>query len=103
MRDKVRIIGYNAKGRVVYTDCLDTDAYCDGEHVWDRTESILCLNLVKVVGEKFDVDDNISETWETAFSAETGEYPGSIGTYSDGATKRHGSYLIEAKADEGVK
>lgn len=92
MRDKVRMIGYNAKGQVVYTDSLETGDYYDSEHVWDQRESILGLNLVKVVGEKFDTEGNISETWETAFSAETGEYIGSMVIYSDGTMKRDGSY-----------
>ena len=99
---KVRMIGYNSQGQVVYTDCLDTDAHYDGEHVWNRTESILRLNLVKVIGEKFDTDDTVAETWETAFFAETGEYLGSIATYSNGTTKRHGSHLAEADRSEGV-
>ena len=102
MNLKVRMIGYNSLGQVVYTDCLDTGDFYDGEHVWDRTESILRLNLVKVIGEKFDTDGTVSETWETAFSAEAGEYIGNIATDSDGTIKRRGSYLTETEASEGV-
>lgn len=51
-----------------------------------------------MVGEKFGIEGNISETWETAFSAETGEYIGSMVTYGDGTMKRDGSYLVEAEA-----
>ena len=102
MNLKVRMIGYNSQGQVVYTDCLDTGDFYDGEHVWDRTEFILRLNLVKVIGEKFDTDGTVSETWETAFSAATGEYIGSIATDSDGTIKPRGSYLAEFKADEGI-
>ena len=96
------MIGYNSQGRVVYTDCLDTGDFYDGEHVWERTESILRLNLVQVIGEKFDADGNVSETWKTAFSAETRDCLGSVVTYSDGTAKRHGSYLAEAESGEGV-
>ncbi len=44
MRDKARMIGYNARGQVVYTESLERGDYDDGEHVWDRRESILGLN-----------------------------------------------------------
>jgi hypothetical protein len=56
------------------------------------SSSILNLNLVKVVEERFDSDGNISETWESAFHSDTGEYIGGISTYSNGSIKRDGSY-----------
>ena len=92
MKNKVRMMGYDGEGRIVYSDSLDTGDYYDGEHVWDRSDSILALGLVRVVGEKFDADGKIFQSWETAFSGETGEYIGSIGKLDDGTVKRDGIY-----------
>ena len=90
MKHLVLLIGYNAKGRVVYTDRLTTYQYYDGEHVWDETESILKLNLVRLIGEIYDGDGNVSQSFETRFSAETGLHIGGKTVWSDGTVTNDG-------------
>lgn len=85
------MIGYNARGEVVYSDCVSGGDFYDCEHVWDKTEAILSLGLVRVAGEKFDDAGNVEQSWETTFS-ETGEYVGSRTTQADGKVVRHGAY-----------
>ena len=48
------LIGYNAAGSCIYSDCLDLGNYYDGEHVWDTVEGVRQRRLQRVKGYLFD-------------------------------------------------
>jgi|GEM_PF-3950001 len=90
--DTAKLIGYNQFDDVVFSERLSLYDYYDGEHVWDSSEGILKLAMVKMVGTLYDSTGKITQQFESAFSPETGIYVGGRATYDDGTTQCDGTY-----------
>lgn len=89
-RSIAELVGYNAEGAVVYEETLDIGDYYDSEHVWDNTEGILELGIVRVTGILYEDDGTIMQEFTTCFSAETGLYIGSTAKHADGTIQTDG-------------
>lgn len=95
MKDVAELVGYNAKGEVVYKETISIHDYYDGEHPWDDTKQIQELGLTRVHGKLYEGDGSMFQEFETAFSADTGEYIGSKATHADGTVNAEGIYEKE--------
>ena len=84
MKNTALLIGYNTDGQVVYMERLTTYQFYDGEQVWDRDEAVRDLNLVRLIGELYDDDGNVYQSFETRFCAETGDFVSSKSFHRDG-------------------
>ncbi len=92
MKDVADLVGYNAKGKIVYKETISIHDYYDGEHPWDDTEQILKLGLTRFHGKLYEADGSVYQEFETAFSQETGKYIGSKATHADGTVNADGIY-----------
>ena len=90
--DTAKLIGYNQFDDIVYSERLSLYDYYDGEHVWDSSEGVLKLAMVKMVGTLYDSAGKITQEFESAFSPETGIYVGGRATHDDGTTRSDGTY-----------
>jgi hypothetical protein len=87
-----KLIGYNQFDDIVYAERLSLYDYYDGLHVWDSSEGVLKLRMVKMVGTLYDARGMITQEFETAFSPDTGVGIGSRATHEDGTTLADGVY-----------
>jgi hypothetical protein len=81
------LIGYNPEGKCVYSDILDLSDYYDGEHVWDKSQSVKRLKLQKVKGYLFDWDGNLDQEFESVFDLTTGIYKSGDCRFADGTVR----------------
>ena len=67
-------MGYNPRGKCVYSDILELSDYYDHEHVWDRSGPIKRLKLQRVRGFLFDSKGVLFAEFESVFDLRTGKY-----------------------------
>ncbi len=86
--DKAILIGFDPKGMCIYSEMIDLSDYYDGEHVWDRAESVKKLKLEKVRGMLFDSDGILEQEFESVFDLKTGIYKSGYTRYADGTVRK---------------
>lgn len=59
MKNAAELIGYNAKGEIVYQGTISIHDYYDGDHPWDDTKQILALGLTRVHGKLYEEDKSV--------------------------------------------
>lgn len=80
------LIGYNSKGKCVYSDIIGLSEYYDVEHVWDNPKSVKRLKLSKVKGYLFNSEGILQEEYESLFDIDTGKYKTGHARFADGTT-----------------
>jgi hypothetical protein len=81
------LIGYDTEGRCIYSDILELSDYYDGEHVWDRGDSVKRLKLERVKGYLFDSEGNLYQEFESVFDLSTGIYKSGHMRFADGTVR----------------
>jgi hypothetical protein len=84
------LIGYDPEGKCIYGDILDLSDYYDGEHVWDRAESVKRLRLSRVKGYLFNAQGVLDQEFESNFDLETGIYKSGHARFADGTVREDG-------------
>jgi hypothetical protein len=84
LRSVALLVGYDAKGGIVYDETLSLDEYWDEAHVWDRWDAIKELGMVRLTGRLYASDGHLLQTFENAYSPETGAYIGGKIWHDDG-------------------
>ena len=89
--DTAKLIGYNQFDDIVYSERLSLYEYYDGEHVWDSSNGILKLRMVKMLGKLYDPCGKIYQEFESEYCPETGRCIGGRTTFDDGTVRAHGT------------
>jgi hypothetical protein len=89
VKGKAILIGYDRKGKCVYSDILELSDYYDGEHVWDRSSSVKKLGLVKLRGFLFDSKGGLDQEFENTFDLRTGTMKARHVRHADGTVYDH--------------
>lgn len=84
IKDKAILVGYNPKGKCVYSEIIELSEYYDGEHVWDSSGSIKKLRLQKLKGFLFDDKGVLDQEFESVFDLSTGIYTSGFRRFADG-------------------
>lgn len=87
--DKAVLIGFDPEGRCIYSEIIELGDYYDGEHVWDRGESVRKLRLQRVRGFLFDSAGVLSQEFESVFDLSTGIYKSGYARFADGTFREH--------------
>ena len=77
----VSLFGYDKYGKTVYSEKIPIDDYYDGQHIWDSSDEVKKLGMVKLVGKLYDSDGILTQEFENSYSEKTGEYIGGIATF----------------------
>jgi hypothetical protein len=85
---KAVLIGYDPDDMCIYSDILDLSDYYDGEHVWDKGESVKQLRLQRVKGFIFDSKGILDQEFESIFDLSTGIYKSGYTRYADGTVHK---------------
>ena len=62
------------------------------EHVWDSSEGVKSVAMVKLVGKLFNDVGSVYQEFESAFSPDRGDYIGGRIAFDDGRVCTDGSY-----------
>ena len=93
------LIGFDPKGRCVYSDILDLSDYYDGEHVWDKPATVKRLKLQRVKGYLFDSRGGLYQEFESIFDLTTGCFESGRTRHADGTET---AAPPDSKADRGT-
>ena len=74
LKDIVLMVGYNAKGKCVYTAFMSVHRYYDGSHPWDDDKQVKALSLRTVHGYIFGDKGELVQEFESVFSLRAGVY-----------------------------
>jgi hypothetical protein len=89
IRDCALLIGFDSKGRCVYSDAIDIATYYDGEHVWDSGVGVKKLKLEKVKGYLFDEKGELFQEFESIFDLKTGAFKSRSARHADRKLQQH--------------
>lgn len=83
------MIGFDPKGRCVYSHTMDISSYYDGEHVWDSGAKVKKLKLEKVRGYLFDSKGDLFQEFESVFDLRTGAFKSGYARRAGGTIQQH--------------
>ncbi len=91
-RESAILVGYNSAGAIVFDETISIHAYYDASHSWDDTENVKSMGLTRLTGKLIDSGGKVLQEFESAFSADTGEYIGGKAIHDDGTRTQDGIY-----------
>ena len=68
------MIGYNPKGKCIYSATMTVGKYYDGDHPWDDDKQIKSLSLRTVHGYMFGDKGQLEQEFETRFNLRSGAF-----------------------------
>lgn len=89
IKSKAILIGFDPDGQCVYSEILDLSDYYDGEHLWDKAETVKKLQLQSVKGFLFNSDGVLDQQFESVFDLGTGIYKSGYARFADGTVQTH--------------
>lgn len=88
IKDKAILIGYDPKGKCVYSEILGFLDYYEGLHVWDYGKGIKKLRMKKLKGYLFDSNGILSQEFESNFDLRSGRFKSGYARFADGTVNK---------------
>ncbi len=84
LTDVAILIGTTPEGTCAYSAAIPLETYWDGDHPWDRVETVRALRLNKLRGFLFDSAGEMLQHFESEFSPEDGALRSAWAVHADG-------------------
>jgi hypothetical protein len=88
IRSTAILIGYDPKGKCVYSEALDLSDYYDSLHVWDKGENVKKMRLQRMKGYLFNSEGVLNQEFESIFDLKTGAYKTGNARFADGTVRK---------------